>query len=590
MSSDSATSLAPGFRFHPTDEELVRYYLKRKILDKPSFDAISVIDIYRSEPWDLPDKSKLKSRDLEWYFFSALDKKYGNGSRTNRATERGYWKTTGKDRPIRHRERVVGMKKTLVYHKGRAPRGERTNWVMHEYRLTDEALEKGGIQQDAFVLCRVFQKSGTGPKNGEQYGAPFIEEEWEDDEAVFVPGQHAVAAREEVANDDAFVEVNDIDQNLDIGNPSENAILPLNFYNGESSNHVEHSREFSQYNQKLPGNMSENAISSSNFYYGESSHHAEHSREFSEDYQKPTGMHATESDSKPRHEHVVFNLPEPNEIAANVKPVKDEYVLEPIENINPTDNNYLLEEPYLDVTDYLPTNDGFFLEANDLSNPIDPESELFDLDDYLTFDDAAEQPLAFDFDQMVGSEIPACGQEPLAQTHSNGGTEQASNASEHKEEHGNSDASSSKQELEATKSELGTKYPFIKQASHMLGSFPAPPAFASEFPSKDAALKLNSAAHASSSVNVMAGMMRITNMTSSGNRLDWSYSKNGNVNIVLSISLPQGDINSSSFLPMASLLSGKTGSVVARGWFFFMLFCVLIISVSLKFGTCIYTR
>ena len=173
-----------------------------------------------------------------------------------------------------------------------------------------------------------------------------------------------------------------------------------------------------------------------------------------------------------------------------------------------------------------------------------------------------------------------------------------SNASEHMEEHGNSDATSSKQELKATKCEpgkmvemsiIGTKYPFIKQASHMLGSFPAPPAFASEFPSKDAALKLNSAAHASNSVHVMAGMIRITNTTSSGNQLDGSYSKNGNVNIVLSFNLPQVDINSFSFLPTASLLSGKMGSVVARGWFFLMLFCVLIISVSLKFGTCICT-
>ena len=174
-----------------------------------------------------------------------------------------------------------------------------------------------------------------------------------------------------------------------------------------------------------------------------------------------------------------------------------------------------------------------------------------------------------------------------------------SNASEHMEEHGNSDATSSKQELEATKFEpgkmlempsIGTKYPFIKQASHMLGSFPAPPAFASEFPSKDAALKLNSAAHASNSVHVMAGMIRITNTTSSGNRLDGSYSKNGNVNIVLSFNLPQVDINSFSFLPTASLLSGKMGSVVARGCFFLMLFWVLIISASLKFGTHIYTR
>ncbi|KAI9117885.1 hypothetical protein K1719_011027 [Acacia pycnantha] len=64
------TSLAPGFRFHPTDEELVIYYLKRKVRGKTfRFDAISEVDIYRSEPWDLADKSRLKTRDQEWYFF-----------------------------------------------------------------------------------------------------------------------------------------------------------------------------------------------------------------------------------------------------------------------------------------------------------------------------------------------------------------------------------------------------------------------------------------------------------------------------------------------------------------------------------------
>ena len=91
--------------------------------------------------------SKLKTRDLEWYFFSNLGKKYSNGSKTNRATSEGYWKTTGKDRPIRHRSKVLGMKKTLVFHRGRAPRGERTNYVMHEYRLVDQGLEKAGLLQ-----------------------------------------------------------------------------------------------------------------------------------------------------------------------------------------------------------------------------------------------------------------------------------------------------------------------------------------------------------------------------------------------------------------------------------------------------------
>jgi hypothetical protein len=35
--------------------------------------------------------------------------------------------------------------------------------------------------QDAFVICKIFKKSGVGPKIGEQYGAPFNEEDWEDD-------------------------------------------------------------------------------------------------------------------------------------------------------------------------------------------------------------------------------------------------------------------------------------------------------------------------------------------------------------------------------------------------------------------------
>jgi hypothetical protein len=37
--------------------------------------------------------------------------------------------------------------------------------------------------QDSFVVCRIFQKAGPGPQNGAQYGAPFVEEEWEEDDA-----------------------------------------------------------------------------------------------------------------------------------------------------------------------------------------------------------------------------------------------------------------------------------------------------------------------------------------------------------------------------------------------------------------------
>ncbi|KAJ0244216.1 NAC domain containing protein 52 [Hirschfeldia incana] len=185
----AATALAPGFRFHPTDEELVSYYLKRKFLGKPvRFDAIGEVDIYKHEPWDLAVFSRLRTRDQEWYFYSALDKKYGNGARMNRATNKGYWKATGKDREIRRDVQILGMKKTLVFHSGRAPDGLRTNWVMHEYRLVDyETESNGNLVQDAYVLCRIFHKNNIGPPSGNRY-APFMEEEWADDGVALIPG------------------------------------------------------------------------------------------------------------------------------------------------------------------------------------------------------------------------------------------------------------------------------------------------------------------------------------------------------------------------------------------------------------------
>ncbi|XP_010511513.1 PREDICTED: NAC domain-containing protein 86 isoform X1 [Camelina sativa] len=158
-------SMPPGFRFHPTDEELVIYYLKRKINGRTiELEIIPEIDLYKCEPWDLPGKSLLPSKDLEWFFFSPRDRKYPNGSRTNRATKAGYWKATGKDRKVNSHSRTVGTKKTLVYYRGRAPHGSRTDWVMHEYRLEEQECEsKSGIQ-DAYALCRVFKKSGLTNK------------------------------------------------------------------------------------------------------------------------------------------------------------------------------------------------------------------------------------------------------------------------------------------------------------------------------------------------------------------------------------------------------------------------------------------
>ena len=84
--------------------------------------------------------SVLKSGDRQWFYFTPRNRKYPNAARSSRGTATGYWKATGKDRIIVYNSRSVGLKKTLVFYRGRAPNGERTDWVMHEYTMDEEEL------------------------------------------------------------------------------------------------------------------------------------------------------------------------------------------------------------------------------------------------------------------------------------------------------------------------------------------------------------------------------------------------------------------------------------------------------------------
>ncbi|KAF8408127.1 hypothetical protein HHK36_007270 [Tetracentron sinense] len=156
---DNPMDLPPGFRFHPTDEELITHYLSKKVLDYTFIArAIGEVDLNKCEPWDLPWRAKMGEK--EWYFFCLRDRKYPTGLRTNRATEAGYWKATGKDKEIYREKTLVGMKKTLVFYKGRAPKGEKTNWIMHEYRL-DGKFSLYNLPKTAkneWVICRIFEK------------------------------------------------------------------------------------------------------------------------------------------------------------------------------------------------------------------------------------------------------------------------------------------------------------------------------------------------------------------------------------------------------------------------------------------------
>lgn len=154
--NDIGAKLPPGFRFYPSDEELVCHYLYKKIAKEDVLKGtLEEIDLHICEPWQLPEVAKLNSS--EWYFFSFRDRKYATGYRTNRATKSGYWKATGKDRTVvdPNTGALVGMRKTLVFYKNRAPNGVKTGWIMHEFRLENPNIPP----KEDWVLCRVFYKA-----------------------------------------------------------------------------------------------------------------------------------------------------------------------------------------------------------------------------------------------------------------------------------------------------------------------------------------------------------------------------------------------------------------------------------------------
>lgn len=82
----------------------------------------------------------------EKYFFHCRVTRWATGSRWKRATKDGFWKASGKEVPIfcsRIRSRtpiLVGSKRIQVFYLGKAPAGQRTEWVLEEYRLAGAGL------------------------------------------------------------------------------------------------------------------------------------------------------------------------------------------------------------------------------------------------------------------------------------------------------------------------------------------------------------------------------------------------------------------------------------------------------------------
>ncbi|KAK1275614.1 NAC domain-containing protein 90 [Acorus gramineus] len=169
--------LLPGYRFFPTEEELVTFYLRHRLNHQRSEEIeriIPVADIYAVDPQHLPKSLTNpvtpgiagvhnQGDPEQWFFFSPMQEREAQGGRPSRTTPSGYWKATGSPSWVRSsNNRVVGCKKTMVFYEGRAPTGRKTKWKMNEYRALEEERATPAIASQfrtEFSLCRVYVKS-----------------------------------------------------------------------------------------------------------------------------------------------------------------------------------------------------------------------------------------------------------------------------------------------------------------------------------------------------------------------------------------------------------------------------------------------
>ncbi|KAH7837449.1 hypothetical protein Vadar_014025 [Vaccinium darrowii] len=155
----------PGYRFCPYDGELIVYYLQKKVNNEVlPHDRIMEVNLYDHNPAYLTGQYPPLG-DKKWYFFTPRERKYPNGDRPSRRAGDGYWKATGSDKPVEHKNQVVGLKKSLVFYEGKPGKGDKTNWIMHEFKLKGPPRIKQGkhdMKLDNWVLCRVYKKEKKG--------------------------------------------------------------------------------------------------------------------------------------------------------------------------------------------------------------------------------------------------------------------------------------------------------------------------------------------------------------------------------------------------------------------------------------------
>ncbi|PPR91359.1 hypothetical protein GOBAR_AA29331 [Gossypium barbadense] len=158
--------LPRGNQVFPSDEFLADCLMKR-FNGEPNPDHFHEVDLYSKHPAQLTEELE-PSTDNKWYIFTPRFKKtLVTKLRPDRRTPNGYWCTTGVDKAIsvEGSTNAAALKNFLDFYEGNRPDSTKTEWKMHEYRLSDavkntliNSKPRGDMTLDNWVLCKLYKK------------------------------------------------------------------------------------------------------------------------------------------------------------------------------------------------------------------------------------------------------------------------------------------------------------------------------------------------------------------------------------------------------------------------------------------------
>ncbi|GLT34250.1 hypothetical protein SLA2020_087740 [Shorea laevis] len=176
-SNSTSSNRIVGYRFRPTDEELVGVYLRSKVRgSRDSHVQIITLPEFNNpcelEPWQFPGQSwppEIDPRNRTWYFFC---RRNPNSKRVKRVTKAGFWSITGEPKPIREAKtkNEIGFKRIMTFYfkdpvSNKKKKENKAPWVIHEYYLPDNKN---------YVLCKLKKKEYETADNSSAEGQPSI--------------------------------------------------------------------------------------------------------------------------------------------------------------------------------------------------------------------------------------------------------------------------------------------------------------------------------------------------------------------------------------------------------------------------------